>query len=157
LNFLNQSPCLKYIKIQLFFGNPYREPIFLSPIPHHNTLTHLNLRLSNAVCMKTIIYLFKCVPRLYHLKLHVISTWNLQLIEPTFWETAFSTYLIELKRLSLNVFMFNTYYSTDPVWNLLPDEKEVIKQIKKSNYWSSHQWKITFRSGLSTFQICWAK
>ncbi len=138
-NFFNQSPCLKYLKATLYFGYFYSKPLFLSSIPRHDTLTHLNVDLLGEVCMETTVYLFKCIPRLFHLKLNVESTENPQLPDPIFWETILCKYLRELKRLSFNVSIFNQYYSNNPMWNSLTDEEKVIEQMAKSNYWSSHQ------------------
>jgi len=71
-------------------------------------------------------------------------------IDPIFWETLLSKYLVELKRLSLEASTFDMRYPIDPVWNSLMDKDKVIKQIQSSNYWSSHQWKATFHTVLPT-------
>ncbi len=148
LNFLNQSPCLKSIETQLFFSNEFTIPVFLSPIPYHNTLTHLNLQLMNQVCMKTTVYLIKCVPQICYLKLKIEPSGDPELADPTFWETLLSQYLMKLKRLSLKAFIFNRNVSVNPIWNFLKDKQEVFKRIEESNYWSSHQWGTKFNSGM---------
>jgi len=96
------------------------------------------------VCIETTVYLFKCVPRLCHLKLNVESTENPQLADPIFWETVLCKYLRELKRLSLNVSILDEYHFNSHTWNSLTDEEKVVERMEKSNYWSSHQWKTTF-------------
>jgi len=91
------------------------------------------------------------------LKFNVISIQHPQLADPTFWETIFTKDLTELKRLFLNILIFDSDHLHSPMWNLLADEEKVIERINKSNYWSSHQWKTTFSSSLSTSQTHWAK
>jgi hypothetical protein len=159
-NFLDQSPYLKCIELQFVLFDQYPTPEVLSSIPsQYNTLTHLNLELLNQVRMKTIIYLIQCVPQISHLKLMVRSNGDLELADPVFWEINLRKYLVKLKRLSLNVYVYNKDVSNNPIWNFLIDKKNVFTQIENSNYWSSHQWKTTFDSGMKTLQrnYYWAK
>jgi len=159
-NFLDQSPYLKCIEIQLVLFDQFPIPGFLSSIPYqYNTLTHLNLELLNQVRMKTMIYLIKSVPQICHLKLMVKSNGDLELAGPVFWEIYLRKYLVKLKRLSLNAYIYNKNVSNNPIWNFLTDKKTVLTQIEKSNYWSSHQWKTTFDSGMTTLgtNYYWAK
>jgi hypothetical protein len=151
LNFLNQSPHLKYIKAKLSFSENTPKPVFLSPIPCYNTLTHLNLALCDDICMETIAYLLKCVPRIRHLKVVGYSNTSPESTDPKFWELYLSTYLLDLKRLSLSIYVRALNPSSVLVWNYLMDKAEIIEQIKKSNYWSSHRWKTSFNSSRSTF------
>jgi hypothetical protein len=151
-NFINQSPYLKFIETQLFFSDQFLTPVFLSSISYHNTLTHLNLELLNKVCMKTIVYLIKCVPQICHLKLIVKSNGDPELAVPIFWEILLSKYLVKLKRISLNALVVNKNIPINPIWNFLIDKEKIFKRIEKSNYWPSHQWKTTFDSGIPILQ-----
>jgi hypothetical protein len=154
LNFLNQSPNLKYIKAQLFFDNP----IFSSSISYHDTLTHLNLNFLGRVYMKTIIYLFQCVPQICYLKLKAHRNSHHRLVDPMFWEKLLSKYLVKLKRLSLDTYTFDKNFLNNPIWKYLTDKEKINKQIEKSNYWSSHPWKTKFNSGMpAVFTAYWAQ
>jgi len=148
---------LKYIKAPLYFRTFYSETQYLSPLRQHNTLTHLNVDLLGAVCAKTTVYLFQCLPRLYHLTLNLESNQNPELADPLFWETVFSKYSTELKQLSLNAVITDRYLWDDFLWNPVAKEEKVIERITKSNYWSSHQWKATFKSIVTIPQFGWAE
>jgi len=92
------------------------------------------------------------------LKLIAKSFCHLELADPIFWETTLSKYLIELKRLSLFVSTQTINISTNSHWKFIQNKDETCKQIQKSNYWSSHQWKITFNDGiLIPLNFYWAK
>jgi hypothetical protein len=81
------------------------------------------------------------------------------LADPLFWETTLSKYLIELKQLSLFIFTKNSHISTSSGWKFIRNKDETCKQIQKSYYWSSHQWKITFNAGspIPYLDFYWAK
>jgi hypothetical protein len=147
------------MKAKLAFSNRYPKPVFLLPITCYNRLTHLNLILLHKVCIETIVYLFKCVPRIYQLKLQAHQNGRSELVDPLFWETVLSENLIELKRLFLHSFIIEENSLINPLWNSLPDKKKANEQIEKSNYWSSNQWKATFNRSMRTLQSqdCWAK
>jgi len=154
LNFLNQSTYLKYIKTTLDFDSDFPAPVFLSPIPCYHALTylHLDIRCNYKDCTETMTYLFKCTPRISHLKVKATGLfYHPGVCDPMFWETVLSKYLEELKGLYLHALSY--YYYNDvyisPRWKFLLDKEKVIEQIEKSNYWSSHQWKITFKSTMA--------
>jgi hypothetical protein len=113
-------------------------------MPCYNTLRGLNLELYGRICTRTIDYLFKCVPRIKHLKLRAETPYCPEVADPIFWELCFSKYLLELKQLSLEIIVFNGNNCSTPVWDFLMDKEERIKQMKESNYWSSHNWEATF-------------
>jgi hypothetical protein len=109
--------------------------------------------------MKTIVYLFQCLPQIYSLKLKVDEHHQPEFIDPIFWETHLSKNSIRLKRLSLFAFAFDYNPPNDLIWNCVTDKDKVLKQIEKSNYWSAHQWKIEFDSGTPTSErsYYWAR
>jgi hypothetical protein len=150
INILNQSPYLKYFRTNLNFKNQHLLPVFLSPIPCHHALTHLNLNWYGQVCMRTIDYLFQYLPRIRHLQLNVDMEHQAEYVEPIFWETFLRKHLGELKQLYLLAYTHDDSSSTNPIWNCLINKESIIEQIEKSNYWSSHQWKATFDSSIPT-------
>jgi hypothetical protein len=108
------------------------------------------------VCVKTTVYLIKCVPQICYLKLRIKPSGDPELVDPIFWETLLSQYLIKLKRLSFKAFIFNNNVPANSIWNFLTDEQKVLKRIEESNYWSSHQWDTTFDSGIRGREYYWA-
>lgn len=60
--------------------------------------------------MKKIDYLFKCVSRIYHIKLKADADYQSELVESIFWERLLNTYLIELKRLTLVASIYTREY-----------------------------------------------
>jgi hypothetical protein len=159
LNFLSQTPNLKYFKGKLKFNDTDRESIFSGPIRYYRRLTHFNLEIFDKICMKTIIYLFKCAPDISNLKLKIQLRGSPEFTDPIFWETTLSNYLPKLKQLRLFVCTRDSKNSNNPHWIFIQSKDEISKEIKKSNYWSSHPWKTIFNSGcpMDYIDFYWAK
>jgi hypothetical protein len=149
LNLLCRSPRLKSFQAQ-FWLEPY-EYLPSSPMYTHDALTNLHLKLGWDFHMSTIMYLFQSTPRVRKLTFTASNNRHYTVVNPHWWESVLSKYLLELKRLYLRVSSHNNDIPHNPDWPVDLDEQTVRQQIEASPYWCAHPlWQLTYEKQMPT-------